>query len=84
VAKVDEGIASESRYWRTIEERMETRSACENASDEFSSETLNDSLPATTLTRRGFLGLVGATAAIATAACSSNDRTIVPYTKRPQ
>jgi MoCo/4Fe-4S cofactor protein with predicted Tat translocation signal len=77
-------VGSGPRYWRSLDERRESATDCQSASDEFSSETLDDSLPTTTLTRRGFLGLVGATAAIATAACSSNDRTIVPYTKRPQ
>ena len=37
-----------------------------------------------TVSRRGFLGLVGATAAIATAGCTSREKTIVPYTKRPK
>jgi MoCo/4Fe-4S cofactor protein with predicted Tat translocation signal len=79
-----DGVGSGPRYWRSLDELTETPTACDATSDEFSPETLDDTLPTTTLTRRGFLGLVGATAAIASAACTSNERTIVPYTKRPQ
>lgn len=73
-----------SRFWRNLDEKYETEAARLAAQNEFEPEAVNDGLP-TTITRRGFLGLVGgATAAMATAACSSNDRKIVPYTKRPQ
>ena len=73
-----------SKYWRSLEERDETLPARKAAHDEFAPETLNDSLPTSTVSRRGFLGIVGATAAIATAACTTRERTIVPYTKRPK
>lgn len=74
------------RFWRNLEERDEISSTTSAANDEFEPDAVNDALPATTvLTRRGFLGLLGgATAALAAAACTSQDRTVVPYTRRPQ
>ncbi|MBN1612105.1 MAG: TAT-variant-translocated molybdopterin oxidoreductase [Polyangiaceae bacterium] len=71
-----------TRFWRTLEERTETPGARAAAEDEFLPETVGDSLAPTILTRRGFLGMVGAAAAIA--ACTPRERTIVPYTKRPE
>src|SRR5664279_4473857 len=72
------------KYWRTLEEISETLAAGGAAAHEFLPETVDDRLSAATVSRRGFLGLVGATAAVATAACTSPERTIVPYTKRPK
>jgi molybdopterin-containing oxidoreductase family iron-sulfur binding subunit len=70
-------------FWRNLAERDELLSKSETRQDEFLPETLDDSLPNTTITRRGFISLVGAATAVATAACSTRERTIVPYTKRP-
>jgi MoCo/4Fe-4S cofactor protein with predicted Tat translocation signal len=70
------------RFWRTLDERTETPGARAAADSEFLPETLDESLPKTTLSRRGFLGMVGAAAAVA--ACTPRERTIVPYTKRPE
>jgi molybdopterin-containing oxidoreductase family iron-sulfur binding subunit len=72
------------KYWRSLEELADAAGATEAAHREFTPEALDDSLSAATVSRRGFLGLVGATAALATAACTVHDRTIVPYTKRPK
>jgi Fe-S-cluster-containing dehydrogenase component len=69
-----------TRFWRTLEERTETVAA--RADDEFLPESVDESLRPTTLTRRGFLGMVGAAAAMA--ACTPRERTVVPYTKRPE
>ncbi len=74
------------RHWRSLEERELTPEARAAGWHEFapgSSELME--VPEEGLSRRRFLGLVGATAALAaTAACSKVDRgTIVPYTKRP-
>lgn len=71
------------KFWRTLEERNLAESQPETRDDEFLPETIDDTLPSTTITRRGFMGLLGATAALATAACSTREQTIVPYTKRP-
>jgi len=89
VAKVNEQPTAEStavtRFWRTLEERQDTEHSRDAADNEFLPETVDDSLPANTLSRRGFLGVFGAAAALATAACTTNhERTIVPYTKRPK
>jgi molybdopterin-containing oxidoreductase family iron-sulfur binding subunit len=72
------------KYWRTLEELAEASTARAAADHEFLPETVDDRLSAATVSRRGFLGLIGATAAVATAACTSHERTIVPYTKRPR
>jgi molybdopterin-containing oxidoreductase family iron-sulfur binding subunit len=69
------------RFWRTLEERDAPASAGE--AREFEPDVLNPELPTNVVSRRGFLGIFGATAALATAACTNHDRTIVPYTKRP-
>lgn len=79
-----EPTSAVSRFWRTLEEREQSPATRASVEDEFLTETIDDSLPATTLTRRGFLGAIGAAAALATAACTSRDRPIVPYTKRPK
>ena len=75
---------SSPKYWRSLAERDEALPAQKAAQDEFAPETVDDSLPANIVSRRGFLGWVGATAAVATAACTPRERTIVPYTKRPK
>ena len=72
--------------WRSLDERELTAESRAAGWQEFApgaSEPME--LPTDGLSRRRFLGLVGATAALAaTAACSKVDRgTIVPYTKRP-
>ena len=72
------------KYWRTLDERVETLAAQQAAINEFTPGILDNAFPASSVTRRGFLGLVGATAALATAGCTSRERTIVPYTKRPK
>ena len=72
------------RYWRTLAERDEVLPDQNAAEREFAPETLDESQPATIVSRRGFLGWVGVTAAVATAACTPRERTIVPYTKRPK
>ena len=74
------------RHWRSLEERELTPEARASGWHEFApgaSEPME--VPEEGLSRRRFLGLVGATAALAaTAACSKVERgTIVPYTKRP-
>jgi len=71
------------KYWRTLEERDEPIVAAESAHSEFGPDVLNNSLPANVVSRRGFLGVLGATAALATAGCDNHQRTIVPYTRRP-
>lgn len=74
------------RFWRNLEERAETPLAVASKENEFEPDAVNDDLSRTTvLTRRGFLGILGgATAALAAAACTSENRAVVPYTKRPQ
>ncbi len=72
------------KVWRSLDERDETSLAQKAAHDEFTTEALDDKLGSSIVSRRGFLGLLGATAAVATAACTTHERTIVPYTKRPK
>lgn len=73
------------RFWRNLDEREETEQARQAAQNEFEPDAVNDSLSTKTVTRRGFLGLLGGAATVmATAACSPKERSIVPYTKRPQ
>jgi Fe-S-cluster-containing dehydrogenase component/anaerobic selenocysteine-containing dehydrogenase len=72
------------KFWRTLDERDGALTAGDAQRSEFGPDVVNDALPSTVVSRRGFLGFVGATAALATAACTSRERTIVPYTKRPQ
>ncbi|HMA94825.1 MAG TPA: TAT-variant-translocated molybdopterin oxidoreductase, partial [Polyangiaceae bacterium] len=73
-----------ARFWRNLDEKYETPAARLAAQNEFEPEAVDDR-GSSAITRRGFLGLLGgATAAMATAACTSSDRKIVPYTKRPQ
>ncbi len=74
------------KHWRSLGERTltpETKAAGWNEFAPGSAEPVAP--PMDVLSRRRFLGLVGATAALAaTAACSKVDRGfIVPYTKRP-
>jgi MoCo/4Fe-4S cofactor protein with predicted Tat translocation signal len=75
--------AGERKYWRSLEERDEPIAATESAHSEFGPDVLNNALPSSVVSRRGFLGVLGATAALATAGCESHQRTIVPYTRRP-
>ena len=75
--------AGNRKYWRTPEERDEPIAAAESAHGEFGPDVLNNALPANVVSRRGFLGVLGASAALATVGCDNHQRTIVPYTKRP-
>lgn len=70
------------KYWRTLDERNGT-TQLGSEPREFEPDVLNPELPSNIVSRRGFLGMIGATATLATAACTNHDRTIVPYTKRP-
>ena len=79
------------RFWRTLDERVETLAAQQAAQDEFlptASPSYDDGpgvAPDSGFSRRDFLGLVSASAALAaTVACDRKGQgTIVPYTKRP-
>jgi Fe-S-cluster-containing dehydrogenase component len=82
---VDENLMRENQpcRWRSLEERE----ASIGASDEFQPSALDPAdPPATNLSRRNFLALVGATTAVAaTAACGKSGKSfVVPYTKRPR
>lgn len=75
------------RHWRSLEERDETPEARKAAQDEFKPGAMDPAdPPATGISRRNFLGLVGATATLAaTLACDKSGKSVVvPYTKRPQ
>ncbi|MCC6514516.1 MAG: TAT-variant-translocated molybdopterin oxidoreductase, partial [Geothrix sp.] len=88
----DHGPVEMPQFWRTLEERVETPEARQAAHDEF----LPGAVPAgfddvhglpmqSGFSRRDFLGLVSATAALAaTVACDRKGQgTVVPYSKRP-
>jgi molybdopterin-containing oxidoreductase family iron-sulfur binding subunit len=85
------GPLEKPRYWRTLDERVETLEAQAAAHDEFLPTASPASADGHGLTaesgfsRRDFLGLVGASAALATTvACDRKGQgTVVPYTKRP-
>src|SRR5512135_2623635 len=73
-----------SRYWRTLDEQPGSPARSEAHLHEFGPDVVDDTLPTNVVSRRGFLGILGASAALATAACSNRERLIVPYTKRPR
>ena len=88
----DHGPLAAPQFWRTLEERIETPEAQQAAHDEFLPGAVPadyddiHGLPAQSgFSRRDFLGLVSATAALAaTVACDRKGQgTVVPYTKRP-
>ena len=74
-------------HWRSLEERDASPEALQAAHDELKPAPLTPTdSPVTGISRRNFLGLVGATAAVAaTAACDKSGKAfVVPYTKRPR
>ncbi|MFZ1376125.1 MAG: TAT-variant-translocated molybdopterin oxidoreductase [Geothrix sp.] len=88
----EHGPLETPRFWRTLEERIETPEAQAAAHDEFlpgavptSYDDVHGLPPQSGFSRRDFLGLVSATAALAaTVACDRKGQgTVVPYTKRP-
>jgi len=88
----DHGPVEMPQFWRTLEERIETPEARQAAHDEFLPGAVPTSfddvhgLPVQSgFSRRDFLGLVSATAALAaTVACDRKGQgTVVPYSKRP-
>ncbi|GLH73020.1 molybdopterin oxidoreductase [Geothrix limicola] len=88
----DHGPLETPKFWRTLEERVETLDAQEAAHHEFLPSAgpgaFDDvhGLPVQDgFSRRDFFGLVGAAAAVAaTVACDRKGQgTVVPYTKRP-
>ena len=90
----EHGPLETPRFWRTLEERIETPEAQQAAQDEFlpgavpsgpNYDDVHGLPPQSGVSRRDFLGLVSAAAALAaTVACDrKGQRTVVPYTKRP-
>ncbi len=87
----DHGPVEAPRFWRTLDERVETLEARQAAHDEFlpgavpAYDDVHGLAPQPTNSRRDFLGLVSAAAALAaTVACDRKAQgTVVPYTKRP-
>ncbi|WP_243317529.1 TAT-variant-translocated molybdopterin oxidoreductase [Geothrix paludis] len=90
----EHGPIETPRFWRTLEERIETPEAQRAAHDEFlpgaiptgpDYDDVHGLPPQNGVSRRDFLGLVSAAAALAaTVACDRKGQgTVVPYTKRP-
>ncbi|HEX4845439.1 MAG TPA: TAT-variant-translocated molybdopterin oxidoreductase, partial [Geothrix sp.] len=90
----EHGPLETPQFWRTLEERLETPEAQQAAHDEFLPGAVPSpyddvhGLPVqdqSGFSRRDFLGLVTASAALAaTVACDRKGQgTVVPYTKRP-
>jgi molybdopterin-containing oxidoreductase family iron-sulfur binding subunit len=88
----DHGPLETPRFWRTLDERLETPAAQAAAHDEFlpgAVPSIYDDvhgLPTQSgFSRRDFFGLVGAAAAVAaTVGCDRKGQgSVVPYTKRP-
>ena len=88
----EHGPLENPRFWRTLDERAETPEAQAAAQDEFlpgavpsTFDDVHGLPPQSGVSRRDFLGLVSATAALAaTVACDRKGQgTVVPYTKRP-
>jgi molybdopterin-containing oxidoreductase family iron-sulfur binding subunit len=72
------------KYWRSIEEKNAAKSIALAAINEFAPGA--DELPEGSVSRRGFMQLMGVSTAIATvgAACSKPHDKIVPFVRRPE
>ncbi|MEJ2422230.1 MAG: TAT-variant-translocated molybdopterin oxidoreductase [Acidobacteriota bacterium] len=78
-----------AKFWRSLAEKQDPAAAAEDARSEFAPEVLKPIQPPSEkdpVSRRRFLSLMGASAALAaTVACQKPDeKTIVPYTKKPR
>src|SRR5205807_1389546 len=72
------------RYWRSIEERESAKAIALGAVNEFPPGA--DELAEGSVSRRGFMQLLGASTALATvgAACRKPNEKIVPFVRRPE
>jgi len=82
VLNTSDSPAQAPQYWRSLDERAELAQGAPDPG-EFAPGA---DLPPTGLSRRTFMGLLGATAALATtAACDRKSKQLaVPYTRRPE
>lgn len=85
--KVDTSKVPDSNYWRSFKQLYNDKDAVEESRHEFKEGVTGDFNPGqlSVLSRRKFLALVGASAALAGAGCSDyrDKGDIIPYTKKP-
>ncbi|HEX4797586.1 MAG TPA: TAT-variant-translocated molybdopterin oxidoreductase [Humisphaera sp.] len=82
----DSSTTSAKRYWRSLEELSDAADVQRRAMDEFVPSQLDDP---DAVSRRGFMKVIGASAALAGFGAASGckrkaDETIVPYVSQPQ
>ncbi|HVZ72512.1 MAG TPA: TAT-variant-translocated molybdopterin oxidoreductase [Polyangia bacterium] len=84
IVTAEASVKAPPRYWRSVAERDAAKSIALAAVNEFAPGA--DELPEGSVSRRGFMQLMGVSTALATvgAACSKPRDKIVPFVRRPE